>query len=146
MTDRALANKLSELLATETRSLARHMAEASPYLSLPTYAIWVRLKHLSGKTEDHARRLSGLFDYLGITPRAVSFDADVANYHYMGLDRLLPVLIEEKQRQVKAYEQAIALAAVSPHVMDVLVALEKENLQHLGQLQTAGARLTPPAG
>jgi hypothetical protein len=145
MSQRALADKLSELLATETRSLARHMAEASPYLNLPTYAIWMSLKHLTGKAQDHARRLSDLFNYLGLTPKAVSFDANVANYHYMGLDRLLPVLIEEKQRQVKAYEQAIAMAATLPHVKDELVSLEKENLEHLAQLVAARAKLTPPA-
>lgn len=143
MTDRALADKLSLLLATETRSLARHLSEATPYLTLPTYAIWVSLKHLSDKATDHAKRLSALFNFLGISPRASAYSPDVANYHYVGLDRLLPVLIEEKERQVKAYEQAIALAATSPKVKELLVELEKENLVHLGQLQAALARLVP---
>lgn len=143
MSDRVLAEKLSTLLATETRSLALHLAEASPYLTLPTYAIWVSLKHLSDKAKDHAQRLSSLFEFLGITPRASAYNPDVANYHYVGLDRLLPVLIEEKERQVKAYEQAIRMAATYPKVKDILVALEKENLVHLGQLQTALAKLVP---
>lgn len=143
MTDRALTDKLSVLLATETRSLARHLTEAAPYLTLPTYAIWVGLKHLSEKSQDHAKRISGLFDFLGISPRASTYNLDVANYHYVGLDRLLPVLIEEKERQVKAYEQAIRAASAYPKVKDVLVELEKENLVHLGQLQTALARLVP---
>lgn len=145
MTDRALADKLSMLLTTETRSLARHLSEASPYLTLPTYAIWVSIKHLSDKSADHAKRLSGLFEFLGISPRAVAYNADVANYHYVGLARLLPVLIEEKQRQVKAYEQAIASAATFPKVKDVLAALEKENLEHLAQLLAAQAKLVTPA-
>lgn len=141
MTDTALADKLSQLLATETRSLARHLTEATPYLSLPTYAIWVSIRHLSDKASDHAQRLSNLFAQLGLTPGNVSYNPHVAHYHYMSLQRLLPELIAEKQRQVKLYEQAVALVAARPRVKDVLVELEQENLTHLKQLQDANARL-----
>lgn len=141
MTDTALADKLSQLLATETRSLSRHLTEATPYLTLPTYAIWVSIRHLSDKASDHAKRLSSLFDRMGVTPNSVSYNPQVANYHYMSLQRLLPELIAEKQRQVKLYEQAISLVAARPRVKDVLVELEKENLAHLAQLQDANAKL-----
>lgn len=143
MTFNVLAEKLSQLLATETRSLSRHLVEATPYLTLPTYAIWLSIKHLGEKSTEHARRLSALFGQLGLSPRSVSYSSQVANYHYTGLHRLLPELIAEKQRQVKLYEQAILLVATQPRIKQMLVELERENLAHLKQLQEAAAKLVP---
>lgn len=143
MSDTLLADKLSVLLATETRSLARHLNEATPYLSLPAYAVWASLRHLGDKAAEHARRISDIFKFLGVAPRTISFNSDVAYYHYISLERLLPVLIEEKQRQVKAYQEAIQLAASRPEVKQVLLQLEAENLQHLDQLRQALIKLTP---
>lgn len=145
MSESELADKLSVLLATETRSLARHLTEATPYLSLPAYAVWASLRHLSDKAVDHARRLSEIFKFLGVAPRTISYDLDVANYHYVSLERLLPVLIAQKQRQVDAYKQAVKLAAPWQEIQGVLQSLQQENLQHLQQLEQALAKLQPAA-
>ena len=122
-----LASQLNRLLATETHSLARHLDQAQPYLTAETYQAWSQIKHLATSSDDHARRLTALIDSLGSPPTAPVFDSEVANYHFMDVSSLLPLLIEQKQRQIEGYKIAIDLAQGIPSIETKLKKLHSEN-------------------
>jgi hypothetical protein len=132
----ALANELNQLLATETRSLVRHLDEAKPYLSPKTYKAWHAVQQMGHVSEEHSHQLVNLFEKIERTPKAIAYPAEVANYHFLTLESMLPLLIEQKQGQIAAYRRAIEHAAGDPRVDDELAALLAENAEQLAQLES----------
>lgn len=133
----ALADELNRLLATETRSLVRHLDEAKPYLTPKTYRIWNQVEAMSHASAEHSQRLSALFEALEMVPRPIGYPAEVANYHFLTLSSLLPLLIQEKRKQIEAYSRAIDHAAGDPRVHDELAALLTENREQLRSLEAS---------
>ena len=141
MNKQALADELNQLLATETRSLFRHLDEARPYLTPKTYRVWATLQQMRHVSEEHADRITVLLDTLELPPRAASFPTDVANYHFMSLPGLLPLLIHEKQSQIESYERAIEHAAGEPRVTHALESLLADNRKQLTLLESFQAAI-----
>lgn len=138
MPDRTtLTAVLNELIATESRSLFRHLEEAQPYTDARTFPIWKRIQKLAHNSDGHIEVLSALLDDRELQYRPGSFSSDVANYHYTDVRALLPELIAEKEQQVAAYEQAVQHA--DDDVTARLEPLLTENREQLAQL-TAAAR------
>lgn len=135
----ALADDLNELLATENHSLARHLEEATPYLSPRTYPIWQGLSGLGHLSRDHVARLSNLIDELELPPRPRTFASEVASYHFLDLGYLLPKLIEETTAQIASYERAIGHAGDSEPLRAELQSLLESNQRKLEQLRAAVA-------
>ncbi len=130
-----LADELGLLLATETRSLVRHLETATPYVTPATYRIWNELKRMADVSEQHAQRLSALQESLKLPPRPRPFSPVVANYHYVGIDFLLPKLIEEMRQQIAAYRRAINHAGSDEPVRVELESLLAENEARLKTLE-----------
>ncbi len=136
MNSQALADELNALLATETRSLVRHLDnEATPYVTPATMKAWRHLQDLGGISTDHARRISRLIDELELPPRVLPFPTDVASFHYMTVERVLPLVIQEKKRQVAAYERALTHAGGQPRADIEIRALLAENREKLALLE-----------
>lgn len=133
----ALADELNQLLATETRSLARHLEESPPYVTPATYRIWQSLRSLAAQSRAHAQRLSELLSTLELSERPLPFSSDVARFHYTALEVLLPELIREKNRQINAYQRALEHAHSDALVESGLSSLLEENCQQLRQLTEA---------
>lgn len=128
---------LNDLRATESRSLVHHLdGTAGPYVTVKTYRIWRDLHNLTHVSEDHVQRLENLLASLDLSIDAVTFDIDVANYHYIALDCLLPSLVEQKQQQIAAYESALAHAGNDDVVNSEIGSLLSENRQHLEQVRS----------
>ena len=138
MPDRAtLTALLNALIATESRSLFRHLEEAQPYTDARTFPVWKRIQTLAHDSDAHVATLSALLDERELRYQPGSFSSDVANFHYADVRALLPELIAEKEQQIAAYEQAVQHADA-----DVAARLEPllaENRDQLAQL-TAAAR------
>lgn len=141
MNREGLAEELNRLLAMETHSLSRHLEEATPYLSPRTYKLWRRIARAIHADTDHADRLSHLIDRLELPLKPAGFDTDVASLHYARLETLLPHLIEEKRRQVEAYDRAIEHASADVAVRAELEALRADNRAQLAELESAAAEL-----
>ncbi len=134
--DSGLTDELNTLLATETRSLARHVqAEARPYITPETFPIWKRLERLGRTSLAHAKRLSALIETLELPPRSIPFPTGVAGLHFMNIQRLLPDMIQEKEVQIAAYERALDHAGNCPEAQPALQSLLEENRQSLQDLQ-----------
>ena len=118
-----LVQELNGLSATERCSLVRHLDQARPYLTPATYQAWSEIEHLVAASADHARRLTVLMERLGEEPSAGSFKSEVANYHYLDLATLSPLLVEEKTKQIEAYQRAIALAEGDAKIVEELKSL-----------------------
>lgn len=138
----ALADELNTLLATETRSLVRHVqSEAKPHLTPRTFKVWKTLVDMGHTSLEHAHRLSDLIDKLELPPRSIPFDTSVADFHYMTIERLLGPIVEEKNRQVAAYERAIKHAQGSAAAVTDLNMLLEENRKQLAALKAVAESL-----
>jgi len=130
-----LVQELSLLLGTETSSLANHLDEAHPHLTASTYQAWSKVQDLAHRRADHAARLTRLIASLEQTPRPAVFAQDVAHFHFMTLERLLPVLIDEKQQQLAAYRRALGHAGDNAAISSELNELLAEDEAELKELQ-----------
>lgn len=134
----ALVNELSSVLATEQRGLVCHIANATPYVSPKTYKLFVALKEMAHQGIDHAQRITQFMQRHELQPKAVTFDAQVANFHFVSLESVLPELISEKQNQIAAYQRAIEhLGDDLPDARDELQALLNENKRQLTELESS---------
>ncbi len=138
---RALGDELNRLLATETRTLARHLEEAPPYISPSTYRVWREIKAMAARSLDHARVLSELLMTLELPENPIPFSSDVARFHYTSVETLLPELIAEKERQVAAYRRAIEHSRGDDRVRASLQTLVDENGSQLETLKQADTAL-----
>ena len=125
--DDALAKEINDLLAMELHSLLHHLHEATPYLTPRTYPIWGKLQAMVREDRDHARRLASLMNDLRLPQRPGNFPPSVGSFHYVTIERLLPLLLAEKRAQVAAYGRAIRYAARDPRTVDDLEALWADN-------------------
>ena len=144
MDPQALGEELNRLLATETRGLARHLDQATPYLTADTLPVWHEVRRMLGANTDHAARISGLLASLNLPERPFPFDPAVASFHYTDLACLLPVLINEKRAQVAAYQRAIEHCGTDAKAADVSVALQRlfdDNQTQLDQLEAHRRRI-----
>jgi len=139
---RALGDELNRLLATETRTLARHLEGAPPYISAATFRVWREIKAMAARSLDHARTLSELLLALELPEESMPFSSDVARFHDTSVETLLPELIAEKERQVAAYRRAIEHARGDDRVRATLQTLLDENLSQLETLRQAKRTLT----
>jgi hypothetical protein len=150
MNNPALADELNLLLATETRSLFRHLDEAKPYLTPRTYPAWREVAAMSHASREHGDRIAAILHRLELPQRPVSFSAEVANYHFLSVGSLLPLLIAEKRDQVAAYQRAIRHSTGSAEIDDELIDLLAQNQAQLEKLESfhalaAGADATAGA-
>ena len=135
----ALANELNALLATETRGQCRHLGEATPYLTPLTYAVWTDIQKMLEVTARHAQNISQIIGELNLQEHPASFAPAVATSHYMDLAYLLPLLMDEKRRQIASYQNAIEHASATgpghSHIVSQLQSLLADNQAHLNQLE-----------
>ncbi len=140
METNALAKEINGLLATERRSLLEHFLEAVPHVSAATYRIWNDVKKLAHRDTDHAARLTELLKSLHLPERPRPFSQAVGHYHYLSLDHVLSLLIEEKQKQLATYDRAIRHVR-EPGVIEELESLRADNLAELLALESWNAQL-----
>lgn len=147
MNAQALADELNLLLYTEARSLLRHLEEAKPYVTPKTYGVWRQVEVMIHQSQQHAERLSDLLESIRTTPKPVAYKAEVGALHYLTLDSLLPLIIDEKQRQIAAYQRAIEHAGASHDDEDLREELTVLLAEVRVQLDTLEAlRSNLPAG
>ena len=140
----ALGEELNRLLAMETRGLARHLDQATPYLSADTYSVWHEVRQMLSTNADHAARISGLLASLELPERPFPFDPAVANFHYTDLACLLPVLIDEQRARVTAYQRAIEHCGADAKAADTSAALQgllDDNQTQLDRLEAHHRRI-----
>ncbi len=138
----ALATELNDLLVSESRSLMHHLDEARPYLTAKTFRIWTEIERLAQMSQAHARQLSALLDRLELPERPLSYAPQVANFHYLTLQSLLPQLIREKDLQIEAYRRSLEHAIEQQTIYVEIEALWQENQLQLEQLQAIEANLS----
>lgn len=130
----ALANELSDLIATESRGLLRHIAASNPYVDEKTYKFQEAVVAVAEQSNGHIHRLTDVMESLELSPRSRTYDMDVTYQHYVTAASVADELLEEKREQIAAYERAIANVndAAARRELEQLLA---ENRNHLQQLQ-----------
>lgn len=139
-----LADELNDLLSSEQHSLATHLEEATPYLSPRTYKAWRRIAAVIHADTDHVARLSRLLDRLELPLRPRPRDPNVASYHFSKLETLLPLLLDEKQAHIAAYERAIQHAGTTTggeEIASELRSLLADNQRELAQLEAIAGEM-----
>ena len=146
MDTQALAKEINDLLGVETRSLMEHLHEATPHVDAGTYRIWQQVRNMAHRDTDHAARLSAILSRLDLPERPTPFPQSVGDFHFMTIDRLIPLLIADKQKQVAAYSRAIAHAFGDAEVTSELESLRADNDAELKQLQAIEVSLRQRRG
>lgn len=141
MDTNALAKEINELIATERRSLLEHFQEATPHVSAATFRVWNDVKKMAHRDSDHAARLSGLLGRLHLPERTKPFSQDVGHYHFMSLEHVLKLLIEEKKQHLAAYDRALAHCVSEAEIVVELEALRAENLAELLSLEAMDGQI-----
>lgn len=118
--NQALGAALNQLLSLEAHGWTRHLNDTRPYLSPKTYPEWAHIQQMARISRDHEQRLTALMERLGVPVVPSTYESAVAGYHYVDLATLLHKLIEEKRRQIAAYERAIPLAGGDTTTVEVL--------------------------
>lgn len=136
MNNPALADELNLLLATETRSLFRHLDEAKPYLTARSFPAWREITAMSHTSSEHGERIVEILNQLELPQKPISFQPEVTNYHYLSLPSLMPLLIDEKSRQVAAYQQVVSRSTGISEIDDDLAAMLAENQAQLTRLES----------
>ena len=136
MNNPALADELNLLLATETRSLFRHLDEAKPYLTARSFHAWREITAMSHTSSEHGERIVEILNRLELPQKPISFQPEVTNYHYLSLSSLMPLLIDEKSRQVAAYQRAVSRSTGISEIDEDLAAMLAENQAQLANLES----------
>jgi hypothetical protein len=137
----ALAKEINDLLGVESRSLLEHVTKATPYVSAATFRAWREVQRLAHRDSDHAARLSAILARLQLPERPTPFSQDVGHFHYMTVERLMPLLIEERRRQIAAYDRAIDHAGDEAEVVAELELLRADNEAELAKLISLQAEI-----
>ncbi|MEX2216726.1 MAG: hypothetical protein WD768_21610 [Phycisphaeraceae bacterium] len=132
---RAFATEINALLDAESRSLMEHAHELTPYVSAKTYRTWQAIQEFYQRDTDHAGRLTAILQAIGAPERPRPFSQAVGHYHFITIEKLLALLIEEKTRQVAAYDRAIKHAGNEEAVKTELTGLREDNISELARLQ-----------
>lgn len=130
MNPTALAPRLNALLATQSHSLADHLQRAKPYLPAGSYRMASELEAIAHLSMDHARRLTVLIQRLSLPLLTTRYDPGVARFHFMALPTLLPLLIDERDQQIRGYDQLL-----QGEPLDDWARRELENLRAESQTQ-----------
>ena len=141
MNREALVTELNGLLMTETHSLLHHLDEARPYLTSKTYRAWSDIKSLAQTSRRHAQQLSALLPRFDIPERPGTHSSEVARFHFVTLDSLLPELTEEKQKQIASYRRTLKHADHDAQLHRTLVDFLGDNEDQIEHLQAIQASL-----
>ncbi len=135
MDSQALAKEINDLMGVETHSLMEHLHEATPHVDAHTYRAWQQVRKMAHRDTDHAARLSAILSRLHLPERPTPFPQSVGDFHFMTVDRVIPLLIADKQKQVAAYDRAIVHASGELELVEELESLRADNDAELKQLQ-----------
>lgn len=141
MNIQAIAILLNDLLTTESQSLLHHVVNGRPHFDARTFKAWKAIQQVAKKDSDHAGQITILLDQLDLPERPLGFAQNVAFLHYMTIEKMLPLLIDEKRQQIDRYEQAISHAARNGKLIAKLESLRDEDRDELAELETIAADL-----
>lgn len=133
----ALANELSDLIATESRGLMRHVAGTNAFVDKKTYRLRQAIERIADHTSSHVQRITAVMEDLELSPSARTYPMEVSFHHYDSIQSMQQLLLEEKRNQIAAYERAIQHVGPAPEARAELEALLADNRSHLDQLQNA---------
>jgi hypothetical protein len=139
-----LSQLMNQLLATEARSVVHHLhgADAPPHLTVKTYPIWRKLNDMVTVSLDHQHQLRAMLGQINRVAVVPTFEQPVAGLHFLSLEHLLPIFIQEKSSQVAIYEKA--LAVVTTDLQRQMNALLETNRLHLEDLSRSLSQLPDP--
>jgi len=140
MTDIRAVAVLNDLLAAENRSLAPRLFESTVFVSRFDIDAHRLVQRMNRAAREHAASLTSLILDLGGEPNPLRLDVSTADLHFLELHAVLPRLIDDQSRVVRAYSRAGASLAHAPRVAAVVARFLAEHQQSLDAL-----RATPKA-
>lgn len=141
MNTQAIAILLNDLLTTESQSLLHHVVNGRPHVDANTFKAWKAIQQVAKRDTGHAGRLTALLNRLDLPERPLGFSQNVAFLHYMTIEKMLPLLIDEKRQQIDRYQQAITHAGQNKSLITELESLRDEDRAELSELETIATEL-----
>lgn len=132
---------LNELLAAHKRSLLLRVMETSPFVSPADAALADTLRHIIAEETEHADWLVEAVVERGGSPVSALPDPRTASIHYVDLCYLLPRIVQDERRILRASEAA-AERIKDPAARELVTRIAERHRRHLDAL---GAALPAPA-
>jgi len=103
--DRAI-DTLNRLLVAEYGSILPHLRQSDPFVSLSAADEAAVVDGLVRDNDMHEKALVALVLDLRGKPAPVRYDIDTTGYHYLSLEHLIPIIVEDVRGLVAAYSSA----------------------------------------
>ena len=135
--DTSIIQIVRELLGLEEFSLIRRVVEAGIYVapaSLPAYSV---VQQMGQDGEEHRGWLVERLARLDATPGPSTPDTGCADLHFQDLAQVLPRVVRDVERTVRAYEQAEAGVNGDPGTVDLVSRIlirHRTNLEKLREV------------
>lgn len=136
------ASRLKHLLAREISSLLHYLSGAWPWTSTQERAAVQTMERLIADERAAHLKLVAALRRARLTPPGARYSMDFSHLHYVGLDHLLPMLVEEQKDMVAKAEADLAAVAADPdaeRLFRPFVELKRAHLakiEHLAQEHT----------
>ncbi|MBA2706329.1 MAG: hypothetical protein H0U59_00810 [Gemmatimonadaceae bacterium] len=143
----AVVDTLNSLLEAELNSVFRFMGEGSPHLGRATADVRKPLAEMVVAEQRRAQRLADAIEAFGVTPTPTPADRREDQFlAYLSLKFLLPKLVDEKQLQIRRYENVLRVVPMSEEAMVALLnAHLRELREELEILEKAAAQVIAAA-
>ena len=131
---------LNRLLLAEYESVAPRLAQADPYVSLPSSEDRAVVANMLRDVASHERELTGMILSLRGSPVTRRFSTDSGGMHYVRLSHLMPSVLANMKQLISLYESA--LGATGSREADALVSRILDNYRrHFAGLERLHANI-----
>ena len=132
-------NILNGLLALEYQSLISRLEEINLFVALPAAEDQRAVQQLVADAKMHERDLTDLIMDLRGAPLPPRYSARTSSAHYVGIEYLMPMILENLKKLIAAYT---SVGPTGASVADKLINRNLENYRkHLVALEKAHANL-----
>lgn len=108
MSNQRAIDTLNELLVSEYVSILPRLRESDPFVSISTADEAIVIDALIRDNAAHEKALVALVMDLRGAPAPVRYAMDATSYHYLSLEHLLPLIVDDVRGLVAAYSAAAA--------------------------------------
>ncbi|NOT00058.1 MAG: hypothetical protein HOP29_05480 [Phycisphaerales bacterium] len=134
---------LNDLLAEETRSLLPRLHESIVFVSWPSADEQSAVARMIAEQREHPAWLVAAMNDLGGNPVPALPDIRSTNFHFVELSSVLPRILAEERRLLRAYESAGATIGDNVRAAQVIARVAERRRRHIDALARLTARTSP---
>ncbi len=136
---------LNELLGYESNSLLPRLADSTIFVSWATADEAEHISNIIDEDIEHQAWLVEAIRDLGGEPASASPDVRSAELHFLDLGYVLPRVLADRERLLRAYESAAARIGSNAHAAAVIAKITQRHRRHIETIANLIHRSEQPA-